>query len=601
MRQGRGQSRTFASSASSALSFVCALLGGAWAAGCSQPEPKQVAPPPSAKPVVDAAASNSPSGPVADIKDAGPVDAPYDGPVIAALFPETPIMSDMDWPTPLAKRRPGEKDKATRIGYIRQGGKVPVIPEAHPKENCPDGWYELLAGGFVCGKYATLDLNHPRVKQAPHLPSLDQPLPYDYGYNSSNGTPLYKSIPSSADRLKYEPWMRPKHSSEEAVAVEDPVAVTLSAAPAGSGSGEGLGAFDPWDSGVPWYLRSYDGGKPTDITLDDLREDPTGPVAKRMVKGFYLALDKVVDSGGGRRGAKWWRTTSRLLAPFDRIYLPKPPTDFHGVWLGKDPSPEEASAPPLPPDAGAGLTQRPTHKIEFPVGFILWFHAHKYTLSDDKTKAIAGAPVPRFSMTHLTGQSAKIGGVTYEETDEGWWMKSSEGTKTVTTNPPADLKAGEKWVDVNLSTETLVAFEGDKPVYATLVSTGKMDDNDKDKDHRTHSGEFRIREKHIAATMDGDVASDGPYSIEDVPWIMYFNGSVALHGAFWHGNFGHVQSHGCVNLAPLDAKAVFGWTEPQLPQGWHGVFATADRPGTRVIVHDPPTRRPTWASSDFKP
>ena len=152
------------------------------------------------------------------------------------------------------------------------------------------------------------------MKQAPHLPSLDQPLPYEYGYNLGNGTPLYKSIPSQAERLKYEPWLRPKRAREEATPTEDTVAVTLSAAAPSSGLGEGLGAFDPWDSGVPWYLRSYDGGKPTDITLDDLREDPDGPVAKSMVKGFYLALDKVIDSGrrspstGGRRRGFWPRS-----------------------------------------------------------------------------------------------------------------------------------------------------------------------------------------------------------------------------------------------------------------------------------------------------
>ena len=582
------------------------LVGGAGAgvmlAACTQP-PKEDAPParPPPPPVAEAAAPAPPPAPVAEIKDAGPVDAPYDGPVLAALFPETPIMSDMEWPTPLAKRKPGEKEKVTRIGYIRQGGKVPVLPEAHPKENCADGWYELLAGGFVCGKYATLDTNHPRVREAAHLPYLDKPLPYDYGYNMTNGTPLYKSIPSAAERLKYEPWLRPKRASEEPAAPE-PAALTLTAAPTTNptGAGDALGTFDPVDAGVPWYLRSYDGGKPTDITLDDLREDPSGPVARRMVKGFYLALDRVVDSGG-THGSRWWRTTSRLLAPQDRIYVSKPITDFHGVWLGQDPPAEDVNAPPLAADAGAAFTQRPNHKVDFPVAFVLFYHAHKFTLNEDKTKAIAGAIVPRFSIAHLTGETVKIAGQTFEETDEGWWMKASEGTKTVATTPPADLKPGEKWIDVNLTTETLVAFVGDKPVYATLVSTGRMDDNDHEKDHRTRSGEFRIREKHIAATMDGDVASDGPYSIEDVPWIQYFNGSVALHGAFWHGNFGHVQSHGCVNLAPLDAKALFGWTDPQLPQGWHGVFSTPDNPGTRVVVHDPPGKRPAWAAPDWRP
>jgi hypothetical protein len=82
------------------------------------------------------------------------------------------------------------------------------------------------------------------------------------------------------------------------------------------------------------------------------------------------------------------------------------------------------------------------------------------------------------------------------------------------------------------------------------------------------------------------LAADGPYSIEDVPYIQYFNGSYALHGAFWHAAFGSVKSHGCVNLAPWDAKILFGWTDPQVPQGWHAAFATKERPGTRVIVHD---------------
>ena len=165
-------------------------------------------------------------------------------------------------------------------------------------------------------------------------------------------------------------------------------------------------------------------------------------------------------------------------------------------------------------------------------------------------------------------------------------MRAAEGVKTNPGSPPRDLAPGEKWIDVNVKTQTLIAFEGDKAVFATAVSTGKEDKEDKEKDHHTPPGTFRIREKHIAATMDGDVASDGPYSIEDVPWIMYFNGSYALHRAFWHNQFGRTKSHGCVNLAPQDAKAVFAWTEPKLPDGWHGVMSTSEKPGTRVVVHE---------------
>ena len=78
-----------------------------------------------------------------------------------------------------------------------------------------------------------------------------------------------------------------------------------------------------------------------------------------------------------------------------------------------------------------------------------------------------------------------------------------------------------------------------------------------------------------------------PYSIDDVPYVEYFKGSYALHGAFWHSNFGREKSHGCVNLSPADAKKVFGWTEPSLPRGWHAVFATKDHPGSMVVIHAP--------------
>jgi hypothetical protein len=197
-----------------------------------------------------------------------------------------------------------------------------------------------------------------------------------------------------------------------------------------------------------------------------------------------------------------------------------------------------------------------------------------------KKKVARGGALHRQTILQLTGEVATVDGVEYWETDEGWWMRSSDGTKTDPGPAPEKLGASEKWIDVNLKRQTLVAFEGDKAVFATIVSSGRQG-------HETPPGSFRIKEKHIASTMDGDAdtVSDGPYSIQDVPYIEYFNAGYALHGAFWHDGFGNVKSHGCVNLAPWDSKALFGWTEPQLPEGWHGVSATKDKPGTRVVLH----------------
>ncbi len=157
---------------------------------------------------------------------------------------------------------------------------------------------------------------------------------------------------------------------------------------------------------------------------------------------------------------------------------------------------------------------------------------------------------------------------------------------------PAQVGADEKWIDVNLTQQTVVAYEGDTPVFATLTSSGKGKTP-------TAKGLFRIYEKHVSHTMaggqpttdeakakpKGDDLND-PYSLDEVPWSMYFYQRYALHGAYWHDVFGQTRSHGCVNLSPSDSKFLFTWSGPVVPPGANSVWATADNPGTWVWVHD---------------
>ena len=588
-----------------ALVFLAGALGAAAVlAACGQAKnddgPSAPKPPAPASSNTTITSSDAKDGGAVAIKDGGPT---WDGPTLGALFMQTPIMSDMDWPKPedAERRKNGEKVQgAVRIGYIRQGQRVPVIPEPHPKSNCKEGWYELVQGGFVCGRYATMEENHPKLKTAPHPPDMQTPLPYQYGYNITNGTPLYRTIPSREDRQHLEPWLsakpkpKPKKSDDESASAasygDDPQSmmlgdggIPLQLAKATSSATITASTTDPFglgedalDAGTPWYLREYtDGGKPL-VTLDELKGE--GPMERRMVKGFYVALDKELNEKG-----RWWKTTYGKLAPYERIYVNDKWSKFHGIWLNDDGPPAGAA------DAGA-IEKKPTPDIakygsKSQVAVILYYKAAKYIVSVNKKAVTTGDPIARHSLVKLTGDTVVISGTRYDETDEGWWMKAVEGQKTDPGPAPKDLAPGEKWIDVNLKTQMLVAYEGDKAVFVTAVSTGRENKDEKEKDHRTPPGTYRIREKHIAATMDGDHATDGPYSIEDVPWIMYFNASYALHGAFWHSNFGREQSHGCVNLSPTDAKTMFGWTEPHLPDNWHGVWATPEKPGTRVIVH----------------
>jgi lipoprotein-anchoring transpeptidase ErfK/SrfK len=473
---------------------------------------------------------------------------PYEGPLIGSLVTQAPIYSAM------------EAYREKRIGYIRHGGKAPVDPTPIRSANCEAGWYRLLGGGYVCGKFVTLDLNNPQVRLGTTAPNLDDVLPYRYAWNTTMGTPLYKSVPSREDMMQYEPYLKTQAAKRRAHddADPDPAAPNSDNPYAPAASPADAGTTGPQEK-KPWWQNEFDGGKP-DIKLSDLTEDSDALVAKRMVKGFYVAIDRSF----GWNNRLWYKTTAALVAPADRFAINKPPT-LKGIELG-GPDPKQ------------------------PAGFILSTKGIKYQVDPEKRQVAVLGAVDRFTAVRLTGRTAQVATIVYHETTEGWWMKGIDGTYTDPGSPPEGLLLGEKWIDVNLSRQTLVAFEGEKPVYACLVSSGKKakDPTDKVHDHQTIQGSFRIREKHISTTMDGDGPAPGdmPYSIEDVPYVMYFEGSYALHGAFWHNNFGHEQSHGCVNLAPLDAKQIFFWTEPQLPQGWHGVVTTKEKLGTRVVVHE---------------
>lgn len=128
---------------------------------------------------------------------------------------------------------------------------------------------------------------------------------------------------------------------------------------------------------------------------------------------------------------------------------------------------------------------------------------------------------------------------------------------------PEGVDPDDQWIHVDLDQQTLVAYDGDRPVYATVVSSGKPG-------YEPERGTFRIGKKYVAKKMAGDDVADGSYDIDQVPYIMYYWGSFALHGAYWHDDFGNVRSHGCTNLAPADARWLFRWAEPALPRGWLG-------------------------------
>ena len=167
---------------------------------------------------------------------------------------------------------------------------------------------------------------------------------------------------------------------------------------------------------------------------------------------------------------------------------------------------------------------------------------------------------------------------------DGKLVRESDVTLLEPRLPPEGVHAGDRWIDVDLTRQVVVAYDGRRPRYVTLVSTGRASRNP-ERDHQTPAGLYQVRAKHLTAMMDRNEPGEPPYSLEDVPYVMYFHGAYAFHGAFWHDRFGQPRSHGCVNMAPTDARWLYNWAGPDLPVGWHGGYATDDNPGTYVFVH----------------
>lgn len=144
------------------------------------------------------------------------------------------------------------------------------------------------------------------------------------------------------------------------------------------------------------------------------------------------------------------------------------------------------------------------------------------------------------------------------------------GTKTETGE--------EKWIEVSLDEQILRAWEGNKLVIEFPISSGLWSP--------TPKGTFNIWHKTRSQRMKGGSKELGTYyDLPNVPSNMFFYKGYAIHGAYWHNNFGHPMSHGCVNSPLASAAQLFEWTGPVLEAGQNIAHASPDNPGTRVYIH----------------
>jgi lipoprotein-anchoring transpeptidase ErfK/SrfK len=178
-------------------------------------------------------------------------------------------------------------------------------------------------------------------------------------------------------------------------------------------------------------------------------------------------------------------------------------------------------------------------------------------------------------------------GAVFWRVGEDQWIDGADLNEVhLAATAPADVlddwrtrnTGNDQWIDIDLGEQTLVAYRGGRAVFATMISSGRGSP--------TPRGNYPVWAKVASTTMANQAYEDKPYMVQGVPWVLLFQGHNALHGAYWHDRFGNRKSHGCVNLAPYDARWVFEWSGPQLPAGWTGYLPSDLRRSVVVHVRD---------------
>jgi hypothetical protein len=234
--------------------------------------------------------------------------------------------------------------------------------------------------------------------------------------------------------------------------------------------------------------------------------------------------------------------------------------------------------------------------VQLPLAWTRSVPRKKYKrLPDGAFEATEDTWPPR-AVVLLTGTKATVKGRAYLETREGGLFVREVDASVVEakTQLPSTVKDDEKWIEFSASKGTLTLHVGKRAVYTTLASPGRgggaptsrMSVEDLVDRSYTPLGTYRVTFKTRTTTMTPE-GSPNPkeHWIQDVPYTQYFLRPFAIHTAYWHEDFGMPKSGGCINLSPVDARHIFDWTEPSVPDEWSGVSSSQEMGlGTTIII-----------------
>lgn len=162
----------------------------------------------------------------------------------------------------------------------------------------------------------------------------------------------------------------------------------------------------------------------------------------------------------------------------------------------------------------------------------------------------------------------------------GRWVKQYDLSIVQLRPRPEGVPKDAYWVDVDLFEQTMAAYQGDKLVYTTLISSGLPQ-------WATNEGLFKVWLRLKYNKMSGAEGKPDYYFVEDVPYILFFDNDISFHGTYWHDAFGYKQSHGCVNLSLRDSEWLYSWSEDE-EELWVNVHTSDPHTILETSINLPP-------------
>jgi hypothetical protein len=295
---------------------------------------------------------------------------------------------------------------------------------------------------------------------------------------------------------------------------------------------------------------------PLAVGVSLLGEQPMAKDTRVLKRRSGVALTQSFETGEGKAGRRFAVMPDGRFIPTDRL-VPAMGTTWHGIDVSK-----------------TGL----------PVAFALRGGVPLFQL--DKGKATrTDEDLEQSESVLLTGRFRTVSKMRFWFTRDDSWVRHKDIIMIPKRNQYPDFATPEqKWIDVSLANQTMVAWIGKKPLYATLISTGQDRLGDPKTGPATTQGVFRLLGKHVTRNVD-DREVGQAYSLSDVPWVMDFADGFSITGAYWLKRFGEAQSYHNIAASPVDAHWLWQWSDPPLPDGWHHIVIDDEMKNTVVYVH----------------